>query len=56
MERKKNKTIKTIAWICLVLGLLGVAADVGVYVRGRIWASEMQEANAFGEMPGPGRK
>ena len=30
-----NKTVKTIAWICLVLGLLGTALDVGafVYVR-----------------------
>lgn len=46
-----NKTIKTIAWICLILGLLGVAADVGMYVRGRIWASEMQEAFLSGEMP-----
>ena len=49
-----NKTVKTIAWICLVLGLMGVAVDAGVYVRGRMWASEIQEAIASGEMPGPG--
>jgi len=49
-----NKTIKTIAWICLVLGLLGVAVDVGVYVRGRVWVSQMQEAMVSGEMPASG--
>lgn len=30
-----NKTLKTIAWICLVLGLIGVALDVGAFVYGR---------------------
>jgi len=30
-----NKTMKTIAWICLVLGLLGVAADAAALVYGR---------------------
>jgi len=30
-----NKTLKTIAWICLVLGLLGVAADAAALVFGR---------------------
>jgi hypothetical protein len=30
-----NKTVKTIAWICLVLGLLGTALDVGAFVVAR---------------------
>ena len=46
-----NKTVKTIAWICLVLGLLGVAVDVGVYVRGRALVAQVQEAIEAGEFP-----
>ena len=44
-----NKTVKTIAWICLVLGLLGLAVDVGVYVRGRALAARIQESIESGE-------
>jgi len=51
-----NKTVKTIAWICLVLGLLGVAVDVGVYVRGRAIAAQVDEWIGTGEMPGIGRR
>ncbi|MDO9545522.1 MAG: hypothetical protein Q7J07_02085 [Pelolinea sp.] len=46
-----NKTVKTIAWICLVLGLLGMAVDVGVYVKGRSLVAQHQEAFEVGEMP-----
>ncbi len=46
-----NKTVKTIAWICLVLGLLGTAVDVGVYVRGQSLMAQFQEAFEAGEMP-----
>ena len=55
-----NKTVKTIAWICLVLGVMGLAADAIVLVRGRRAANEMQAAIAAGELPAgrffPGRK
>jgi len=46
-----NKTVKTIAWICLVLGLLGVAVEVGVYVRARSFAAQFQESIEDGEFP-----
>jgi len=46
-----NKTVKTIAWICLVLGLLGVAVEVGVYVRVRSFAAQFQESIEAGEFP-----
>jgi hypothetical protein len=46
-----NKTVKTIAWICLVLGLLGVAVEVGVYVRGRALVAQFQESVESGEFP-----
>ena len=46
-----NKTVKTIAWICLILGLLGVAVEVGLYVRGRSLVAQMQESIASGEYP-----
>ena len=46
-----NKTVKTIAWICLVLGLLGVAVEVGVYVRARSFAAQFQESVEAGEFP-----
>jgi len=39
-----NKTLKTIAWICLVLGLLGTAVDGGMLVIGRKLAAERQTA------------
>jgi len=28
-----NKTIKTIGWICLALGVLGILAGGGVFLR-----------------------
>jgi hypothetical protein len=43
-----NKTLKTIAWICLALGLLGMAVDAGVLIYGRKLAGERQAA--FEEM------
>jgi hypothetical protein len=46
-----NKTAKTIAWICLVLGLLGVAVEVGVYVRVRSLITQVREAVEAGEIP-----
>jgi len=46
-----NKTVKTIAWICLVLGLLGVAVEVGVYVRVRSLITKVREAAEAGEIP-----
>ena len=46
-----NKTVKTIAWICVVLGLLGVALDVGVYIRGRAFVAQMRESMEAGDFP-----
>jgi len=46
-----NKTVKTIAWICLVLGLLGMAVEVGVYVRARSFVAQFQESVEAGEFP-----
>jgi len=46
-----NKTVKTIAWICLVLGLLGVTAEVGAYVYGRSRITQYKEAVEAGEIP-----
>lgn len=46
-----NKTVKTIAWICLVLGLLGMAVEVGVYVRVRSLMAQFQESVEAGEFP-----
>ena len=43
-----NKTLKTIAWIFLALGLMGMVVDVGVLVFGRKLAGERQ--TAFEEM------
>ena len=39
-----NKTLKTIAWICLALGLMGTAVDAGMLVFGRTLAGEKQTA------------
>jgi hypothetical protein len=44
-----NKTVKTIAWICLVLGLMGIAVDVGAYVYGRSVAARVQESIESGD-------
>jgi hypothetical protein len=49
-----NKTVKTIAWICLVLGLMGLAVDAGVYMRGRAFATQMAERIEAGEIPAIG--
>ncbi len=46
-----NKTVKTIAWICLVLGLLGMAVEVGVYVSARSMVAQYQESIVSGEFP-----
>ena len=46
-----NKTVKTIAWICVVLGLMGLAVDAGVYFRGRAFAAQMVDRIEAGEMP-----
>lgn len=46
-----SKTVKTIAWICLVLGLLGMAVEVGVYVRARSLMAQFQESVKAGEFP-----
>jgi len=46
-----NKTVKTIAWICLVLGLLGMAVGVGAYVYGRSRIAQFQEAIQAGDIP-----
>ena len=53
-----NKTLKTIAWICLALGLMGTAVDAGMLVYGRKLAAErqtaieaIQDANQSGSAP-----
>jgi hypothetical protein len=43
-----NKTLKTIAWICLALGLLGIFMDAGALIFGRRLAADRQAA--FEEM------
>jgi len=48
-----NKTVKTIAWICLVLGLLGIAVDAVVLVRAQSFRANMAERIASGEIPSP---
>ena len=39
-----NKTLKTIAWVCLALGLLGTVVDAGALLYGRKLAGERQAA------------
>jgi len=53
-----NKTLKTIAWICLTLGLLGTTVDAGMLVVGRKLVAVRQTAvediknqNLSGNMP-----
>jgi len=46
-----NKTFKTIAWICLVLGILGIAVDVGMAVRVQTFRTRVAEQVAAGELP-----
>lgn len=53
-----NKTIKTIAWICLVLGILGTTLDAGAFLFARKAFSsrqanfeEMREQYDAGELP-----
>lgn len=43
-----NKTLKTIAWICLALGLLGMVVDAGALIYGRKLLANRQAA--FEEM------
>jgi hypothetical protein len=51
-----NKTVKTIAWICLVLGLLGTAVDAGVVLYGQQMRNQAREAFEAGEIPATGRR
>ncbi len=37
-----NKTLKTIGWVCLALGLLGILVDAGVFVIGSQFADDRQ--------------
>lgn len=46
-----NKTVKTLAWICLVLGLLGLAMDGVVFVKGRALVAQVKEKIASGDFP-----
>jgi hypothetical protein len=46
-----NKTLKTIAWICLVLGLLGMVVDAGALIVGRTIMSNRQALIASGNAP-----
>jgi hypothetical protein len=52
-----NKTLKTIAWICLVMGLLGMVVDAGALIVGRTIMSnrlviaEQNNAPANGNNP-----
>lgn len=39
-----NKTLKTIGWICLALGVLGILADAGAFVLGLQFAEYRQTA------------
>ena len=39
-----NKTLKTIAWICIALGLVGTAVDAGMLVFGRKLVADRQTA------------
>lgn len=39
-----NKTVKTIGWICLVLGALGILADAGAVFAARQFRTERQAA------------
>ena len=41
-----NKTLNTIAWICLALGLLGILMDAGALIFGRRLATDRQAAIA----------
>ena len=51
-----NKTVKTIAWICLVLGLVGTVVDAGVVLRGRQMINQAKEPFEAGEMQALGRR
>jgi hypothetical protein len=46
-----NKTLKTIAWICLALGLLGMVVDAGAFIVGRTIMSNRQALIASGNGP-----
>ena len=56
-----NKTIKTIGWICLALGVLGILAGGGVFLLRQQWiadrqttAEEYRAALTKGELPKAG--
>ncbi|MCJ7519795.1 MAG: hypothetical protein MUO42_09020, partial [Anaerolineaceae bacterium] len=53
-----NKTLNTIAWICLALGLLGMMVDAGALIFGRrlvadrlVAFEEMRASAAKGNTP-----
>ena len=57
-----NKTLKTIAWICLALGLLGTAVDAAALIHGRNLIAgrqaaldEMRTTSKSGENPTTGK-
>jgi hypothetical protein len=39
-----NKTLKTIAWICIALGILGTVVDAGLVIYGRSMLAQRQAA------------
>jgi hypothetical protein len=49
-----NKTLKTIAWICLVLGLLGMVVDAGVLIAGRNMMANRQVIAGQNNTPSAG--
>jgi len=51
-----SKTVKAIAWICLVLGLVGTVVDAGVVFHGRQMMLQAQDAFEAGYMPAIGRR
>ncbi len=58
-----NKTLKTIAWICIALGLLGLVVDAGALMYGRNIVRErqaafeqMRSAAESGEVPAAGNR
>ena len=50
-----NKTLKTIAWICLALGLLGMVASASALIVGRTLLANRQAVQS-GDNPAAGSK
>ena len=50
-----NKILKTIAWICLALGLLGMVASAGALIVGRTLLANRQAVQS-GDNPAAGSK